>query len=203
MTILLRLALACGLALTVSAAVITNGSFETPDSQSSPSLAVGSTYLTGWTVIDAEVAQVWNTTFAQIPAFDGQYHVDLAGYHDSVPYGGVSQTIATTPGATYEVVFHIAALNGTTAVRVTAANLVDVASVVSPGGTQVWDTVTRQFTATGATTNLMFEGVTASGGNYIGLDDISVTALSAVPEPSTAMLVFSAIWLLAARRCRK
>src|SRR5690349_7006660 len=90
--------------------LLVNGSFEigfpalpNHPGDNTESLAVGSTEITGWTVINGEIAWI-NTVpvnaFGLAPT-DGSKLLDLTGYHDSVPYGGVSQTVATIQGLDY------------------------------------------------------------------------------------------------------
>ncbi|MBN8246834.1 MAG: hypothetical protein J0L84_05255 [Verrucomicrobia bacterium] len=65
------------------AAVLTNGSFESPASQETPSLPVGSTYLDGWTVLLAEIAHCVDCAdFGSAgggSASEGQRSLDLTG----------------------------------------------------------------------------------------------------------------------------
>jgi len=192
----------CALLSTAAYAnLITNASFETPPSAGSPSLPVGSTTLTGWTVINGEIAQIRNGDFAGIFAQNGTYSLDLAGYHDSAPYGGVRQTIATTPGSIYAITFQVGAFNGTSTVGVLAGNLNTSAnSVSSPtSNTQVWSLASFQFTASAASTNIDLFGIAPSaGGTYIGLDSVTVDLVgAAVPEPATFVLTGAALFALA------
>lgn len=192
------------LSVTAHANLITNFSFETPASAGSPSLVSGSTTLTGWTVINAEIAQIRNGDFAGLNAEDGTYSLDLTGYHDSSPYGGVQQTIATTPGATYSISFFVGAYNGVSTVGVTAGNLNTTASASAAlaSNTQVWNQAYLQFVASGSSTPISLFGTAASaGGTYIGLDNVSVNLISsAVPEPATFSLAGLAL-LAFARLC--
>ena len=70
----------------------------------------GSAAMPGWTVIGGppmeatdglgiERQQLWPT------AETGSDFVDLTGYRDSAPYFGVTQTVATTVGASYALTF--------------------------------------------------------------------------------------------------
>jgi len=162
---------------------------------------LGSTYLTGWTVISAEIAQICPGCFG-ITATDGLYSLDLTGYHDSAPYGGVSQTIATTPGETYTIQFDVGSL-GSAQVQVSAGSLLDVASSTSTGFG--WTTYSSTFTALAATTDIQLTGFSTSNGYYIGLDNVIVTDAPSVPEPGSLLLVGLgglAVPLLARRRRR-
>lgn len=194
----------------MQANIVVNGSFELPASSNSPSLPVGSTYLDGWTVINAEIAQIRSVDFPQVPAFDGAYSLDLAGYHDSSPFGGVRQVLSTIPGATYTLAFSLGAANGTSTVDVSAGNLSTTFSSVAPSLTQVWSTASFQFIASAATTNLDITGLSGSASNqYIGLDLVSVELAAlptGVPEPSTLGLtaaVLAGVGILHRRRKRQ
>src|SRR4029434_1630449 len=71
-------------------------------------LPIGSTAMTGWTVVNSELA--WGTTpnSATIVPFQGSFFLDLQG--DGIfgePYGGVSQTIATAVGQQYRMSFNL------------------------------------------------------------------------------------------------
>lgn len=185
--------------------LLTNFSFETPASPNSLSLPVGSITLTGWTVTTAEIAQVGNTDPAITPQ-NGLYSLDLAGFHDSSPYGGVRQTIATVSGATYSISFYVGAFNGTSMVRATAGNLNDLAISTSGENVTVWSQANFQFVASGASTAITLSGIAPSAfGTYIGLDNVAVdlVSTSGVPEPATFAVVGLAIAGLIRMRIRR
>ncbi len=179
-----------GVTQIVHANLITNGSFESPASAGSPSLPNGSTYLTNWTVINAEIAQICPGCFG-ITASDGSYSLDLAGYHDAAPYGGVQQVIATVPFAVYDISFDVGAVSGTSGIQVSAGNLLNNGFSTASGLT--WTPFSSTFTALSTTTAISLIGTQASaGGGYIGLDNVSVQLNhlpSQVHEPATWMLI--------------
>jgi len=180
--------------------LLSNGSFETPASTNVPSLPVGSTYLTGWTVYNQEIAHIPNGAFSLF-ASDGLYSLDLAGYHDFLPYGGVQQTIATTAGAVYDISFDVGAVNGVTSVEVTAGSLLGAAtSSAQQSNVGVWTTYNSTFTALGSLTTISLKGTGASsGGTYVGLDNVNVTFnhfAVAVPEPETYAMMLAGLGLL-------
>lgn len=193
-----------------AAELITNGSFETGtivvnhgDSGAQQLLSGDSSTLAGWTVIGGnDVAWIGLGNPYAINASDGNQFLDLTGWHDqSATGGGVKQTIATTAGATYTLSFDIGNssnynFNTNDSLFVTAGSVVgqQVWTTISnqPGS---WEHVTLSFVASGATTDVSFAGGQAVW--YIGLDNVSVTA---VPEPSSALMLGAgllgmAVWL--------
>ena len=188
---------------TANANLVTNGSFEMPLSVGSPSLPTGSTYLQDWTVIIAEIAHIFPGAFGVI-ASDGDYSLDLSGYHDSIPYGGVRQVINTTPGAVYNISFDVGSMLADSAVLVSAGDLFSSGTSTATLPTGVtWTTFTSSFTAQGATTDIDLIGVLSDAGNYIGLDNVVVTLASLpnnVPEPGTLLLVSAGLLTLGGLR---
>jgi hypothetical protein len=109
--------------------LVTNGSFELaspvtalpilPGTQDGPyqgsTLTAGSTAILGWTVTGSGAVN-WipnDNEVAESTPF-GVYFLNLAdnaedrsGYQGGAPYDGVTQTIATTPGTTYQLTFDI------------------------------------------------------------------------------------------------
>lgn len=192
------LGLALIMAPFMQAAVLTNGSFETPASDTTPSLPVGSTYLDGWTVILAEIAHCAGCADFQSAgggsASDGNLSLDLTGYHDAPAYGGVRQVFATVPGQQYRVTFDVGAREGTSTVELTVGSTVASGSSTSAGSEVVWTPSSVLFVASDAATTLELRGTQASweaswgvqGGIFIGLDHVEVTP---VPEPAGALAV--------------
>jgi hypothetical protein len=185
-----------GLALLAPARgdLITNGSFEdggfVPDGNDTMSLAPGATSMTGWTVVQAELAWIGPTNPFGIVASDGSFSLDLAGYHDSVPYGGVSQAIATNAGYTYHLSFDLGAStlasNPTSKVTAIAGGTSNSYSLTASNGL-LWQTFGFDFTATGSSTVISLLGDNPNG-NYVGLDNVHVT-LVGVPEPTGLALL--------------
>jgi hypothetical protein len=180
------------IATDADAALVNNGSFElgsfVGDMNDTMSLAPPSTAMTGWTVTNGTLAWIGPTNTFSLAAQDGGYFLDLTGYHDNVPYGGVTQSIATNVGSQYALTFYlgsssqygipdsIIAAAGSTSRIFTSTNLT---------ANSTWEFETLVFTATGSSTNISLVG--NSGDKYIGLDDVAVAA---VPEPATwAMMI--------------
>lgn len=176
--------------------LLTNGSFEdgnfVPNFQDTMSLSTGSIDMTGWTTISAEIAWINEGNPFGVVASDGIKSLDLAGYHDSAPYGGVQQSIATGVGSVYLLEFDLGTIGPVGVQRSIQASAGATSGVFTAIGTlnqQEWTTFGLQFVADSSLTSISLLG-TNEGGNYIGLDNARVTLISvAVPEPSTAALV--------------
>src|SRR5438876_901421 len=78
--------------------LLANGSFDTGTyvfgGDGGADLAPGSTAITGWTVVTNHVAPLKaGNVYGIIPqGCNGQVSLDLQGYSDGSPYGGVSQS---------------------------------------------------------------------------------------------------------------
>jgi Protein of unknown function (DUF642)/PEP-CTERM motif len=199
--------LMAGVALVASAnlasAMVVNGSFEaaataggTPGVGAFRSLALGNTDMPSWTVISDSIAWIHGPISAGIgllTAQQGEYFLDLTDTSLSSPFGGVTQAIATTAGQQYTLNFYLGTsqfynpLNGSSALLSIAGNNFTVSSTVTTAPNS-WELKTVTFTALGATTVLGFQGI--AGQDYIGLDNISVTA---VPEPSSLAMLFAGL----------
>jgi hypothetical protein len=200
-----------GISLPAHANLLVNGSFESgnfvPNPQDAMDLAIGATDMTGWTVQDASLAWIGPGNPFGLTASDGSYFLDLSGYHDNSPYAGVlqSQVIPTTIGQTYRLSFDI----GTDPAYDTAPVGVDVTAgsssstfLSTPQNANQWEAFNFDFVATSATTAISLVGNAGPNEKYVGLDNVSLTA---VPEPSSLALLggpgllFFAAW----RRLRK
>jgi streptogramin lyase len=178
----------------VSTNLLVNGSFELGSfvNQEGANVAMqlypGATNILGWTVTGtAGYGLGWlgpNDNLG-LSAADGNYFLDLTGYHDSVPYNGVSQTVATTIGQRYSVSFEIgysAAYDSfppAVSVAVTGQPTITNTFVVS--GANVWETFGFSFTASAANTVLTFTGATPQNVAYIGLDHVVMWASTGPP----------------------
>jgi len=175
------------LAMGSAAADVMNGSFEsgTPNDGASTHwtrLSPGDTSMTGWTVVSGNVD--WFSPQVAT-ACKGGRSVDLNGNTN----GTISQSLATTPGASYRADFCLAAnTNGDPAVKTLDVSATGNATVSyqfdATGHTNVnmgWTRESYSFVATGTTTTLTFASTTtvAAGLNAYGpaLDDVSVEEL--------------------------
>jgi hypothetical protein len=193
-----------------SAAIVTNGSFEditnfVPDGNDTMSLGPGSNAMPGWTVVNGILAWIGPTNpFNGLTAQNGGYFLDLTGYHDNVPYGGVSQSIATTVGGKYALTFWLgssAQYGVPDSIAASAGSASGIFTSTDPTSNNAWQLETLLFTATGPSTLISLVG--NSGDHYIGLDNVAVEA---VPEPSTwAMMIlgFLGVGIMAYRRNNK
>jgi hypothetical protein len=188
------------------AGLITNGSFEqgafVGDGDDAMSLSPGSTTITGWTTINAEITWIDNGNPLGIVASDGVKSLDLTGYHDSRPYGGIEQTIATTQGQTYVLGFDILGnlnFGSSPSVLASAGSTTSTFTFNPTAFTAQSQYYTLNFTATSASTVVSFVG-TGSGGVYIGLDNVSVVP---VPEPASLALLSMGISSLVYHRLRR
>jgi hypothetical protein len=193
--------------------LLTNGSFENTngtfvgDVNKTDELNSGSSVIPGWTTTNGvPTAWIQNGNPWAISASNGSFFLDLTGYSDVGTYGGVTQTVTTTPGTMYALTFDLGyggnsgAFGGPVSVRVSAGG--STSTFTSGSGSPnpaVWDTETFNFTASSATTQLTIIGLSTTGGDYIGIDngDVELAAVTAVPEPNAAYLVGCAILMLA------
>lgn len=208
-------ALAAGLAAggPAAAGAFINGSFEQPGGVVAQSLLAGSTFLPGWTVVDAvpggdaDVQYMSNAAYGAVgvTASDGQYMLDLTG---SVGRGkGVtSNPIDVVAGATYRVSFDVGSFlivgygsygDATVDLLVNDVAAGSYTSVMdrTAYGTD-WQRFSYDFTATGPTVKLTFLSSTlpTSSSLGVGLDNVTFNELSppnpgAVPEPAAWSLL--------------
>src|SRR6266478_6260993 len=181
--------------------VLTNGSFEdgnfVPDGNGYQSKFPGSTDITGWTVTSSEVAWASNANVDGLTASDRTHFLDLTGYHDSPPYGGVSQTIDTIIGRTYTVSFDLGdsaksgLYQGPVSVLASAGSAGGVFTLGPSAGGNLWQTYSYSFRATSSATDIAFTGV--QGIFYIGLDNASVTV---EPVPPLALATVSPLFAI-------
>lgn len=163
----------------------------------------GGTDLSSWTV-GASIAWGLNATDG-FNAHSGSGWVDLTGVGSNYPsYGTLSQTLSTGTGQHYAFSIFTSIL---TAGQVTV--LVDGTPLSLSGayGTapNSWGQLTGNFIATGPSSFLAIEG----GGPFsyvIGVDDVSVSAVRGVPEPSVwamMLLGFAGVGFLMRRDSRR
>jgi len=197
--------------------LLTNGSFENTnntfvgDANKTDELLSGSTAIPGWTTSNAQLAWIENGNPWGIPAANGSFFLDLTGYVNASPYGGVTQSFATTIGTQYVVTFDLGyggnsvAYGGPASVTASAAGSSQVftsgSGTPNPG---VWNLETFDFTATSSTTTLSLTGLSTSGGSYIGLDnvDVEVAGSTTTPEPAAWGMLLVGIGVVGRRLIR-
>jgi len=126
------------------------------------------------------------------PGNGSAYFVDLTGQANNKPYGGIEQTIATTPGATYTLTFALGSstsYNGTglnaaalTASATGSSLLASQLFALVATSTNTWATESLSFTADSTSTTIEFLADSAYTSQYVGLDNVSVAA---VPLPAS------------------
>ena len=194
--------------------LIANGSFENTSNtfvsngQGVMSLPIGSTVIPGWTVVNAPVLWVNNSNVFGPSTPAGALFLDLTGFQDNTNFAGVAQTVATTPGQQYALTLGIGSdednirYRGPMSVSV-AAGLSTTAFTFTPPAASIgnqWGSFTFNFTATAAFTPITITGTQSTGGQYLGLDNIEITA---VPEPSTVFTVLGLLGLIGIRERSK
>ena len=173
--------------------LLVNGSFEqgtfVPNiAAGAMSLDPGSTAITGWTTFNAELTWDDNANNFSVSASDGLKCLDLTGYHDSFPFGGIEQSIATTVGQVYHLAFDLGTnpIYGEPTLTAFAGGNSFGFTFNPPGVGMQWQRCGFDFTATSDNSLIGFVGNSPSWAD-IGLDNVSVTANS-VPEPSNLLI---------------
>jgi choice-of-anchor C domain-containing protein len=146
---------------------------------------------TGWTFQDVDLGPFWN-------ASEGRNSVDLNGFNP----GSVSQSFSTIPGVLYTVLFDLAGNpggpQGIKTLDVSAASDLTHYSFSTSGksGTNMgWTPQTFSFTATGATTTLMFKSTYVGNGLFPdaaqgpAIDNVRITFIPP-PTPTTTTVTF-------------
>jgi hypothetical protein len=207
--VFLMTALAAG--TSAQANLLTNGSFESGafvnQGNDTMSLAAGSTVITGWTVVTDTTAWIGATNPFGLSASNGSFFLDLTNYQAGAPFAGMTQTVATTPGAIYSLSFDLGSSTRwgrPDSITASAGGTSQTFIAPSTGGNNDWQSVSMQFIASSASTTVRLQG--ASGINYIGLDNADVEFVSGptpVPEPTTLALLGLGLVGLAAWRSRR
>jgi hypothetical protein len=168
-----------------SGSLIVNGSFE------DPAIAVPAqlfSSIPGWQPKGSCGPGIEIDRNAFGAAADGKQSIEL----NTTCVNGVSQTVATTPGASYSLAFAFAARPGTTA----AQNQMDVRfdglavdhlGPRAPGAGLQWTVHQYEVTATGSSATLSFQGTDPAAGDGAGteLDFVSLVPLVLRVDPFT------------------
>ena len=185
-----------------AANLITNGSFESPVLATEYlNHAVGSSTLAGWEIVGPafeSVSQV-RSDFSgnpgySFPAFDGNTWLDLAGFVSNSPTG-VRQSVATNPGARYELSFYVGNVTGplfgtstTVGVEFGSGGTDFSCTNAAPGPTLTWQRCTSTFVAADLATVIVFRNLDPSTDYSAAIDNVALTldpVSGAVPEPAS------------------
>jgi hypothetical protein len=159
------------------------------------SLDPGSNVIPGWKTTTAELLWGQNVNIDNITTPFGSFLLDFTGYHNSFPYGGVTQTINTTVGQQYTLSLSLGTYQsnpvyiGPVSVEATAGSSNQTFTFNPSGSGSQWSSFSFDFTATSTSTPISIVGTFSGGCCHIGLDNVSVEAKTTqtVPEPSTIL----------------
>ncbi|MGO9597455.1 MAG: PEP-CTERM sorting domain-containing protein [Isosphaeraceae bacterium] len=201
------LALVSGTGRVQAGNLLVNGSFEDPvippgtDHLYNGGQPIGSA---GWTAVGVNVDLV-QTTYAEpfngITAFNAQQglnSMDLTGAFNSGPTSGVTQTVSTTVGQTYDLSFYVGRADGgsfystpaTDDLSINGGPSVSYTNSNATPGFVNWEQFTTSFVAVGPTTTITFLNGTPVQTALAGLDNVVLSLASGtVPEPSTLTLL--------------
>jgi hypothetical protein len=194
-----------------SAAVLLNGDFESPGGIVRDALTAN--YVPGWTYSNptGSLDIYESDIFDGLNAANGGHYISFG--HNGSSGGSISQTFATTPGATYTLSYSVAEQQGDDPGQIMRATITNGAQVLTADNTGLslgfLAGAPLSFVAKGSSATVTFTDATPSGsggGSNLALDAVSVTGPGggAVPEPSTwAMALLGFACIGAALRSRR
>jgi hypothetical protein len=186
------------------AAVIVNGSFESPlvTAGTFDTFGNASTGITGWVVVGFDASVIGGPSLAPPMNFQAQHgsqFLDLTGPGTNYSGNGVSQSIATSIGQAYALSFYVG--SGTDFTTFTASTVdlsinggarVGFTNPSTPTTELDWMQFSVSFSATSPITEITFFNGSGSGNHLSALDNVTITA---IPEPSAFALVVGAVSL--------
>jgi hypothetical protein len=170
----------------------------------------GATAIPGWSNVTGAANEFWVTSpnsyaLSASPGNGSSFFVDLTGQANNKPYGGLEQTITTTPGNTYTLTFALgsstswngpgSAQAALTASATGSSLLTSKLFTLAPTSANSWATETLTFKANSTSTTIEFLGDSSFTSEYTGLDNVSVTQTGSsgpppkVPEPASVTLL--------------
>jgi choice-of-anchor C domain-containing protein len=186
---------------TCHAGFFINGGFEEnslPSFNTSYGLSSGSnfsTWITGWKVTSGTIGYVntWSTTWPDESSDPtGTKSIHLNGPSGA---GSISQTFDTVEHQAYLVGFYVSGnpdnyskFPKTMSVSATGNSAIDY-TVAGNVKKEQWANQTYTFIASGSSTTLTFSGSMADGAWGAVLDNVSVTPIAVIPEPSALVLL--------------
>ena len=192
-------------AVPAKANLITNGSFElgsfVNQGNATDVLNIGSTSITGWTVVTDQLAWIDTGNPWGLSAQDGNRFLDFTAYPAGAPFGGISQNIATVAGQQYELAFYLGNYTQRwggppVSILASAAGASQNFSVTTTSTASTWTPFSMTFTANAPVTTITLTG--SAGFQYIGLDNVNVEGIggSPVPEPRYYALMIIGLGIL-------
>jgi hypothetical protein len=191
--------------------LLTNASFElgafSGDANETMVLPVASSTITGWTVVNDQMAWITAGNPWGLSAQDGDFFLDLTAYPTGAPFGGVAQDIPTVPGQQYSLSFYLGSYTQRwggppVSISVSAGGTSETFTVSTTSDESTWTPFSTAFTALSPNTTISLTG--SAGVQYIGLDNVSVEPIGtqAIPEPATYVLICSGLVVFATFRRR-
>jgi len=187
-------------ALTAQGAnLIKNGGFEKPIAPAGnyTCFNTGQTFV-NWTVVGATgnvcvISGTYTANGFTVEPEAGAQSIDLTGYGSNMATG-ISQTVATTPGAAYQLTFWVGnvvntggpdGLTSTVNVLVNGVQVYTATNSLGAGSSSVvWQKFTATITSLTPQTSIAFMNGDPAGDNYNGLDGITLVPQNDAETPA-------------------